>query len=456
MLTDAQGMLKFNDRLHDAVIRVTEIENPLGWVLDPTTYELTIVGGQTVSKKLVNELQMGLFKGFKQKTILDVAETKKQGTPVYKKVPLAGATFNLVAETDIFLPDGKTLYIAKGTIVDTVVTDDKGYFESTKEFLIGKDNKYRLVEVNVPEGYRAPSEEQTVFSIPNGNNTEKLIVFDLGMIDNELQTGKLNFLKRDTDGLFGLAGASFTVEMMSGLYAGTYFTFVSKAEGNNFELPAGDFRVTEVKLPSGYMLDEQTPQTQWVTIEDGKTVVLNWNNKKVTPVIQTKAHTADGSQYFTHGDVLDMFDDVSITSDVIDGTKGAFETILYAILPNGTTQQIWKSDRIDYVINDKEFVKTVVSEKVNTGNYPEGTYFSFKEINYDDKGKENGRHNDDLSVKSQSIYPREKKAATSTPTKTTGSLPSTGETISKMVLISGITILTMVVGFVLQRRRIAE
>ena len=40
--------------------------------------------------------------------------------------------------------------------------------------------------------------------------------------------------------------------------------------------------------------------------------------------IQTKAHLEDGSQTFTHGDVVDMFDDVSITHDVLDGSKEAF------------------------------------------------------------------------------------------------------------------------------------
>ena len=38
--------------------------------------------------------------------------------------------------------------------------------------------------------------------------------------------------------------------------------------------------------------------------------------------IQTKAHLEDGSQTFTHGDVVDMFDDVSITHDVLDGSRG--------------------------------------------------------------------------------------------------------------------------------------
>ncbi len=79
--------------------------------------------------------------------------------------------------------------------------------------------------------------------------------------------------------------------------------------------------------------------------------------------IQTKAHLEDGSQTFTHGDVVDMFDDVSITHDVLDGSKEAFETILYALLPDGTNKEIWKSGKIDYEVNDKEFTKTMLAEK---------------------------------------------------------------------------------------------
>ena len=79
--------------------------------------------------------------------------------------------------------------------------------------------------------------------------------------------------------------------------------------------------------------------------------------------IQTKAHLEEGSQTFTHGDVVDMFDDVSITHDVLDGSKEAFETILYALFPDGTSKEIWKSGKIDYEVNDKEFTKTVLAEK---------------------------------------------------------------------------------------------
>ena len=41
----------------------------------------------------------------------------------------------------------------------------------------------------------------------------------------------------------------------------------------------------------------------------------------------------------------------------------AFETILYALFPDGTSKEIWKSGKIDYEVNDKEFTKTVLAEK---------------------------------------------------------------------------------------------
>ncbi|MDU6918833.1 MAG: NPCBM/NEW2 domain-containing protein, partial [Enterococcus faecalis] len=92
--------------------------------------------------------------------------------------------------------------------------------------------------------------------------------------------------------------------------------------------------------------------------------------------IQTKAHLEDGSQTFTHGDVVDMFDDVSITHDVLDGSKEAFETILYALLPDGTNKEIWKSGKIDYEVNDKG---TVSRETMQVNVVSEYDYLSDSE-----------------------------------------------------------------------------
>lgn len=184
--------------------------------------------------------------------------------------------------------------------------------------------------------------------------------------------------------------------------------------------------------------------------------------------IQTKAHLEDGSQTFTHGDVVDMFDDVSITHDVLDGSKEAFETILYALLPDGTIKEIWKSRKIDYEVNDKEFTKTVLAKKVDTGKYPEGTNFTFTEINYDKDGTINRKHNEDLKEKSQTLTPKKVPTTPSTPeqpeTPTVPSdsqessppvktFPQTGEKNSNVLLFIGFTLIFATAGYYFWKHR---
>ncbi len=184
--------------------------------------------------------------------------------------------------------------------------------------------------------------------------------------------------------------------------------------------------------------------------------------------IQTKAHLEDGSQTFTHGDVVDMFDDVSIIHDVLDGSKEAFETILYALLPDGMNKEIWKSGKIDYEVNDKEFTKTVLAEKVDTSNYPEGTKFTFAEINYDKDGNINGKHNEDLKEKSQTLTPKEVPTTPSTPEQpetptvpsdsqesspTVKTFPQTGEKNSNVLLFVGFTLIFATAGYYFWNRR---
>ncbi|NSW10313.1 LPXTG cell wall anchor domain-containing protein [Enterococcus faecalis] len=184
--------------------------------------------------------------------------------------------------------------------------------------------------------------------------------------------------------------------------------------------------------------------------------------------IQTKAHLEDGSQTFTHGDVVDMFDDVSITHDILDGSKEALETILYALLPDGTTKEIWKSGKIEYEVNDKEFTKTVLAEKVDTSKYLEGTNFTFKEINYDKDGNINGKHNEDLKEKSQTLTPKEVPTTPSTPEQpetptvpsgsqesspTVKTFPQTGEKNSNVLLFVGFTLIFATAGYYFWNRR---
>ncbi|MDH6364506.1 hypothetical protein M2139_001503 [Enterococcus sp. PF1-24] len=154
---------------------------------------------------------------------------------------------------------------------------------------------------------------------------------------------------------------------------------------------------------------------------------------KVT--IKTKAHDGEGNQTFTHGDVLNMYDDVEITHDnILDGTKRAFQAILVAVVKqeDGTFKEedIWTSEIIDYEVSDAVFTKQVVSEKVDTSKYPKDTHYFFKEIGYKvtDKGEyvEDSKHNFDGKDKDQDLTPKEAPAP-STPKENPGkTLPETG------------------------------
>lgn len=130
-----------------------------------------------------------------------------------------------------------------------------------------------------------------------------------------------------------------------------------------------------------------------------------------------------------------------------------------ALLPDGSKKEIWKSGKIDYVVNDKEFTKTVLAEKVDTGKYPEGTSFTFAEINYDKDGEINGKHNEDLKEKSQTLTPEVPTTPSTpeqpeTPKETTPkTFPQTGEKTSSILLVIGFTLIFVTAGYYLWNRR---
>lgn len=140
---------------------------------------------------------------------------------------------------------------------------------------------------------------------------------------------------------------------------------------------------------------------------DNQAQTLKVDIPKNSVTIKTKAHLEKDGNTFTYGDVIAMYDDVETTHTEVTNEKESFETILVAILPDGTSKEIWKSDKEEYIVDDEAFTKTIVTEKIDTGKYPKGTLFTFKEIHYDKDGEINGKHNEDLTEKDQTLYPNE-------------------------------------------------
>lgn len=158
--------------------------------------------------------------------------------------------------------------------------------------------------------------------------------------------------------------------------------------------------------------------------------------------IKTKAHLKDGTQVFNYGETVDMYDEVEITHDVSDGSKESFETLLVALYPDGKSETIWQSGKIVYRVNEPKLTLTVLSKAIDTSRYPQGTKFTFKEVNYDSKGKINGKHNEDLKEVSQTISPKET-------IKSPSSLPQTGEQKQTILLCIGFSLIFVITTYYL-------
>lgn len=124
--------------------KVVETYAPAPYVRG-TEWDATITGGGTDKVVTVNV-----------KVDDDIARATLKLTKVATDdgKPIPNAVFDIVADEDITLPDGTTLY-AKDAKVETVKTKEDGTITTTQPLYVGKDGKgqYRADEVSVPVPY---------------------------------------------------------------------------------------------------------------------------------------------------------------------------------------------------------------------------------------------------------------------------------------------------------------
>ena len=449
--TNSKG-IGFIDKefLHDTEVTYTEVKTLDGYVLNTAPIKGKIKAGETITLSMNNDTQKGRVKGHKEKEVYNSAESEKQGKSVYDKVPLPNVTFDVVAQNDIKRPDGEVV-LKKGETADTVTTNENADFESTKDLYIGAQNSYKLVERDVPDNYRSLYDKQATFTIPyDTENKTKVFTLDMGTLDNDLKTGTFELNKVDSKTGAIIPNTQFLLRGLSTYNKDVLYTITTGDKATTDKLIAGKYELVEVKYADGHTANATETGTKIIEIKDNETTNVTIKNDTIdvkTPkvTIKTKAHLENGSQEFTRGDVVAMYDDVDIShDDILDGTQRSFETILVARTPDGKETDIWKSGKIDYKVSDSKFAKTVVTEKVDTAKYPENTTFYFKETGYDKDGKKDTEHNFDGKDEKQSIVP--KKATT--PEKPKETLPVTGETKAKFAGIAGLILIAGVAIFV--------
>ena len=175
-------------------------------------------------------------------------------------------------KTDV--TNGQNIEGAKIEIVGIEEQNKHVKFEFTSSLAGNKftlpEGKYEFRETQQPEGYELSTEVGT-FEIKGG----EIIKANL---KNERTTGKLIFTKTDVATGEVLEGAKIKIECLSGLDKGKIIEFISSKNGNEFELAAGEYKISETQAPEGY---ELTTETGTFKIgEHGEVVKCNLTNKK--------------------------------------------------------------------------------------------------------------------------------------------------------------------------------
>ncbi len=460
--TNDQGLATIEkEYLHGTSYDFEEVTTQNGYVLNSTHLTGKIVAGEVITVSMNNDIQKGRIKGKKVQEFYNRTLSEKEGKSIFGKRPLAGVVIDVVNVSDIIRPDGSIVSKA-GDVSDTFTTGKDGEFVSTKDLYIGTQNKYKLVERDVPENYRPLYDEQAEFSIAyDKENKLKLFTFDLGTVDNDLKTGGFNLEKIDSETGKIIPNTEFLLRGLSESNKDVLYTIVTGDKATIEKLVVGRYEIIETKFADGWGQSQGEPQTKVFEIKDNETTKLVVKNDKIIVLpkvtIKTKAHIGDGkTNTFTWGEDVTFYDDVEINhEDILDGTTRAFETIQVAVYPNKTEKEVWSSGKIDYKVSDQALTRRIQSE-YDYKNDPVGTGYYFKEIGYSKPSEKeyisDTEHNKDGSEKSQDIFPIVKEEPKSEIPKETPKekevLPHTGETQMKELAIAGTLLLILTSSFI--------
>ena len=195
-LTNAEGWLVMPEELHFGNYELWEVQSPYGYLLSdkPIPFKVTSENPQEfLEVKMPNKPAMGKVSVTKTGEVLTgaIESESKDGkvyTPEYTVRGLAGATFDIVAATDIVTPDG-TIRAKKGEVVDTITTNNRGTAESKALFL----GDYYAIETVVPTGY-VIDETPLAFSLVYVDQHTALVSAKTGQY-NERTKGEISLLK---------------------------------------------------------------------------------------------------------------------------------------------------------------------------------------------------------------------------------------------------------------------
>ena len=281
---DSTGKGAVGGELPFARYFVKEVQTNYFYQLNETKYPVTAVyAGQDVETVKIpvnnngiavpNETKLGRLTITKTGEMLVGATQKKNKedtiyTPVYEIRNLPGATFDVIADEDLYDVYGR-LVIKKGTVVDTVTTTADGT-ATTKELRLGR---YIIVETKAPYGTVLNSTPIPVTLGFDGEVTD--VITKQITVHNERQKAVINLGKICESPENAPEGYNPYGEVIFELFAKEdiktadgevvipanalmeIIVFDKNGKGIiNTDLPFGSFYVQEVKTAYGYTFDE--------------------------------------------------------------------------------------------------------------------------------------------------------------------------------------------------------
>ena len=275
--TDVTGKLMMPEKLPYGNYEIIEQCTAYGYVLDSAPIAFKVDGVKTVvTVEKFNMPQKGIIRISKSGEIFfSAVETDGVYSLVFADKNLAGATYEITAAEDIVTPDG-TLRYAKGTVVDTVTTDENGAAESKALYL----GKYTVSETKAPYGMVLNGTPKTVELTYAGETVE--VTETAAEFYNERQKAALSLAKIfGRNVTFGIGNNGEILSVQFGLYAAEDLfaadgSFVPKDglleivncdENGNItfktDIPVGaKLYVKEIATDSHYILsDEKYPVT---------------------------------------------------------------------------------------------------------------------------------------------------------------------------------------------------
>lgn len=306
--TDANGCFVTPEKLnYGKGYSIVEVQAPYGYVLDGTPVYFDVTednsteeSGVTVIKvNKPNTAQKGTItvektgEVFSGVNVSGSEDTEVIYQPVYETAGLEGAVYEIRAAEDVYTPDG-TLRYAKGTVVDTVITDGDGFAKSRELYL----GKYEVREITAPYGMVLNSEihiAELVYAGQNISVTETAVSFfnerqrvEIGLVKvlekNEIfNIGTNSEMKNISFGLFAaeeIVSASGTSIPADGLIEIITLNEDGTAKIKT-DLPIGNYYVKELAADEHYILsDTKYPVNFEYAGQDTATVKIDANNGK--------------------------------------------------------------------------------------------------------------------------------------------------------------------------------